>query len=654
MQWAERNPHYGYGIAPRGDFIVGLDVDPRNGGHESLKRYAPLPRTFTIATASKVGRHYYFRVPAGAYVSSCVLAPGIDLISDGKQMVGPGTVINGVKYTIIDSSDYAELPADILAGAKQGKSKERKKVDPPRASAPTDRNEFAEEAAYARAYLRGAPGATQGGRNDAYFQLAAKLKDRGVPLEVARELLDEIWCVKCDPPYFDEAEKGPTILSALSREVEGGSASDEFDDISADPNPYAEQRALALNRKAAELLAEKKTANYAPVDVMSDEDEPRDWIFTNEIMRRILTGIVAPGGIGKSALTIAIAVAAATGDGQHLGWTLAEGSNKHRYKTLLISNEDDKAELKRRVRAACAVHEMEDRSPLQGWIHSYADEYNPFVSHVRVKGELTANEKDLAALEQYVREHQIDIVIFDPFVEMHRGDEKDAGDVAMVMQRLRTLCVKVNVAGIIVHHSRKTKAGEEYLPGEADDARGSGAFRANVRRMYTLLRPSKEDIEKYNMKTVARRRLRLDVAKGSYSADDGAPKWYEVLSVGVGSETAVALKKIEPEDQTDNNREMAFDVLYVAAEAAGKNGLVLKDAAEMLLAHETTKGLCTGEYKMVPLERAKHLIRSYFGAAKGPLIRKGKVMAAVKRGHGTGVVVTPDPASNVVKFERPA
>jgi hypothetical protein len=69
-----------------------LDVDPRNGGNESLERliriHGELPLTWGVDTGGG-GYHYYFKGIEG--IKSKLLAPGLDFQGTGKYVVGPGS-----------------------------------------------------------------------------------------------------------------------------------------------------------------------------------------------------------------------------------------------------------------------------------------------------------------------------------------------------------------------------------------------------------------------------------------------------------------------------------------------------------------------------------------------------------------------------------
>jgi putative DNA primase/helicase len=92
-QWWARWPDANVGVATgAASGLVVLDVDPRNGGDESLRdleaRYGPLADTVTALTGGG-GCHYYLSLPPGAAIRSRRLLPGVELKAEGGYVVAP-------------------------------------------------------------------------------------------------------------------------------------------------------------------------------------------------------------------------------------------------------------------------------------------------------------------------------------------------------------------------------------------------------------------------------------------------------------------------------------------------------------------------------------------------------------------------------------
>jgi len=72
------------GCEPAADQVV-IDVDPRNGGDNTLSLFPALPRTRTTKTRSD-GRHYWLTIEPGTEMRG-KLGPGIDVKRHGKGYV---------------------------------------------------------------------------------------------------------------------------------------------------------------------------------------------------------------------------------------------------------------------------------------------------------------------------------------------------------------------------------------------------------------------------------------------------------------------------------------------------------------------------------------------------------------------------------------
>lgn len=99
--WHQRWPECNWGLACGASGVVVVDIDPRNGGDDSLadleRAHGKLPSTTTALTGGG-GQHYMFSAD-GHTVPSRVLAPGVDLKADGGYVVlPPGTHASGGTY----------------------------------------------------------------------------------------------------------------------------------------------------------------------------------------------------------------------------------------------------------------------------------------------------------------------------------------------------------------------------------------------------------------------------------------------------------------------------------------------------------------------------------------------------------------------------
>lgn len=95
-EWFRRSPDCNVGIVTGAlSRLVVLDVDPRHGGKESLRKlereHGSLPDTVESITGGG-GRHLYFSHPGGVVRNRTNIEPGIDLRGDGGCIVAPPSV----------------------------------------------------------------------------------------------------------------------------------------------------------------------------------------------------------------------------------------------------------------------------------------------------------------------------------------------------------------------------------------------------------------------------------------------------------------------------------------------------------------------------------------------------------------------------------
>jgi hypothetical protein len=96
--------------------IMVLDVDPRNGGDESLAKLGKLPDTAIVATGGD-GKHFYFRQACPISSGAHRLGPGLDIkATGGYVLIPPSNHISGGTYKWLRDprAGIAELPRNLL------------------------------------------------------------------------------------------------------------------------------------------------------------------------------------------------------------------------------------------------------------------------------------------------------------------------------------------------------------------------------------------------------------------------------------------------------------------------------------------------------------------------------------------------------------
>jgi len=126
------NANIGIATGERSNLAV-LDVDPRNGGEETLREalrlHGDLPETPTAATGGG-GQHYFFLLPEGGLKSGPLL-PGLDLKANGGYVIAAGSLHpSGGVYGWTQepfATALAECPAWIVETMRKQSSSARGK-----------------------------------------------------------------------------------------------------------------------------------------------------------------------------------------------------------------------------------------------------------------------------------------------------------------------------------------------------------------------------------------------------------------------------------------------------------------------------------------------------------------------------------------------
>jgi len=192
-----------------------------------------------------------------------------------------------------------------------------------------------------------------------------------------------------------------------------------------------------------------------------DLPPPRGWLLGNQFCRGFLSGLLAPGSTGKSALRLLQFLSLATGR------PLSGQQVFKRCRVLVVSLEDGKDELRRRIVAARIHHEISP-AELRGWLFCAAPKGFKLAevkSGTRQVGEL---EK---MLRQTIERRRPDLVSLDPFVKLHALEENDNGAMDFVCDLLVQLAIEYDIAVDAPHHTKKG----QIIAGDADAGRGASS-----------------------------------------------------------------------------------------------------------------------------------------------------------------------------------
>lgn len=258
-------------------------------------------------------------------------------------------------------------------------------------------------------------------------------------------------------------------------------------------------------------------------DLDEGQIEPRAWL-TPQLCRRNVSVLVAPGGAGKTTLAIALAMSLATGR------PLIGEKVHHRARVLLVTAEDGRDELRRRLRAARMHHEI---GKLDDWLRMVVLTGRDAAIATMDQGR-AIETGNAARIEKIIRDRRIDAVILDPMIKLAGVPENDNTAVDFVMRLLVGIADSCNVAIMLLHHVRKGS----LEPGSADAARGAKSLIDAARLAFTIAPMSPEEAKTFGILEAERRRLiRLDNAKANILPPAATARWFRLASVSLGNAT---------------------------------------------------------------------------------------------------------------------
>lgn len=203
----------------------------------------------------------------------------------------------------------------------------------------------------------------------------------------------------------------------------------------------------------------------------------RQWLYGDHYIRGFVSATVAPGGVGKSSLTIVEALAMASGK------ALLGVEPKGRFRVWLWNGEDPRDELERRIAAAIMHYGLTPEDIGDRLLVDTGVEQEIVLAR-EAHGDARIIEPMSAAIMSAVCSLGVDAMIVDPFVSTHKVSENDNGAIDLVVKRWAKIADRCQIAVELVHHVRKTNGTEVTV----EDARGASAMVNAARATRALTR----------------------------------------------------------------------------------------------------------------------------------------------------------------------
>jgi len=248
---------------------------------------------------------------------------------------------------------------------------------------------------------------------------------------------------------------------------------------------------------------------------------PRERIYGN-IVRGFASGLVAPGGLGKTSKTIVDALAIVTGI-PLLGIIPDERCN-----VWLWNGEDPKVEMQRRI-AAVRIHHKVSSEDIAGRLFLDSGRDQPIRIATQAKSTTTIAEPLAACLIEQIKANNIGVLIIDPFVSSHSVSENDNNAIDMVVKQWARIAEETNCAILLVHHVRKANGGEVT----ADHSRGASALHDGLRGLDIINPMSATEAAKIGVNH--RAFFRVNDGKNNMGPLSNQHRWFQIVSVSLGN-----------------------------------------------------------------------------------------------------------------------
>ncbi|UWR33734.1 helicase RepA family protein [Sulfitobacter sp. W027] len=259
----------------------------------------------------------------------------------------------------------------------------------------------------------------------------------------------------------------------------------------------------------------------------------RPWVYGRHLLRKQVAVTVAPGGVGKSSLTIVEGLAMVS-ERELLGEWTAKG-----LKVWLYNLEDPRDEMNLRITAAMQHHDVQP-DEVEGRLFVDTGRERELCTAVQTRESVVIVKPEIEELAREIAERQIDVMVVDPFVSSHQAGENDNVAIDLIAKEWARLADRCNCAIELVHHTRKTNGVEAT----SEDSRGGSALLAAARSGRVLNRMTADEREQAGIQpddlttyfTVTRDKSNL--------APVGKRTWRRMVSVELANGESVGVAEV--------------------------------------------------------------------------------------------------------------
>jgi len=253
---------------------------------------------------------------------------------------------------------------------------------------------------------------------------------------------------------------------------------------------------------------------------------PREWLYGARLVCRFVSVLVSPGGVGKSAYALAVAVAIATGR------PILDETVHRSVPAWVLNLEDPMDELDRRLAAILMLHRL-DPAELRDRLFLHSGRQRR-VCMAQLEDGAVIRHPDRAPLIEEARARGIGLIVVDPFVKSHGLDENSNPHMDAAATAWAEVAEATGAAVLLVHHVRKAQG--TGLGPDIDTARGGRALIDAARSAFLLSPMTAEEADGLSVPGTERwRHVRLDDGKANLAPRAERARWFRLESVALGN-----------------------------------------------------------------------------------------------------------------------
>lgn len=257
----------------------------------------------------------------------------------------------------------------------------------------------------------------------------------------------------------------------------------------------------------------------------------RDWLYDRLLCRGYLSVTIAPGGVGKSTLSLTESLAMVTGKP-----LLVPSVSKRPLKVWEINLEDSLDECNRRLAAVCKHYSLKPEDVEGRYFLSSGLDAELNLATLRRPGKAEVLEEVFSHLERTIRTHGIDVLKIDPFVSAHDLPENDNIMIDRLAKRLARLAYDCNIAVHVTHHTRKS--GNGSTEHDAESSRGASSLVNAARVVRVINRVPKKEAQALGIADLNRKAfVKITNDKQNLAPATSGARYLKMRSIGLGNGT---------------------------------------------------------------------------------------------------------------------